>query len=54
MPATIRTVMLILAISLTLSACSGGGGSDGNTNNPPATDTTMDWDEDNWDEKDWT
>ena len=54
MPVTIRAVLLVLAMSLTLTACGGGGGSDGGNNQPPPpVDTTLDWDEDNWDEKDW-
>ena len=46
---------LLLTCMTFLSACGGGGGG-GDTPPqppPPPIDTTLDWDEDNWDEKDW-
>lgn len=51
-------VFILSAISLTLlSACGGsGGGPDpaAQPPRPPPADTTLDWDDDNWDEKEWT
>ena len=47
-----RIGLLLIFTLLGLSACGGGGGSDGGNSNPPP-DTTMDWDQDNWDEEDW-
>ena len=45
---TIATLCFVLA---SLTACGGGGGSD--TTTPPPVDTTLDWDQGNWDEEDW-
>ena len=55
----ISTRFLVIAFfSLAfLSACGGGGGGDGGGSEPPTTsppvDTQLNWDDDNWDEKDW-
>ena len=57
MAKTFKVIATLIALNFMLVACGsdgGGGGSDGGNNNPPTTDTTLDWDEDNWDEKDWT
>ena len=50
----ISTRILVIAFfSLAfLSACGGGGTPPPDPPAPPV-DTTLDWDEDNWDEKDW-
>jgi hypothetical protein len=49
-----RIVLLLIFAVLGLTACGGGGGSDPVVQPPPPADTSLDWDEDNWDEKDWT
>jgi major membrane immunogen (membrane-anchored lipoprotein) len=38
----------LLVSLLLLGACG-----DGNGTTPPPVDPSLDWDEDNWDEKDW-
>ena len=47
-----RTIVLAFIALALLSACGGGGKKQPD---PPAlpVDTTMEWDDDNWDEKDW-
>ena len=47
-------VRLFLAVALAsiLTAC-GGGGSNPPADPPPAADTQLDWDDDNWDERNW-
>ena len=47
-----RTFILAFIALAFLSACGGGGGGS-NPPPPPPVDTTMNWDDDNWDEKDW-
>ncbi len=49
----IRTFILIFTAMAFLAAC-GGGGKKTTNDPPPPVDTTMDWDADNWDEKNWT
>ena len=51
-----RFLVVLFVFSLFgLSGCGGGGGgSDPAVQPPPPADTSLDWDEDNWDEKDWT
>jgi len=46
-----RTFILAFIALAFLSACGGGGG--GANPPPPPVDTTLTWDDDNWDEKDW-
>ena len=52
-----RTFILAFIALAFLSACGGGGGGGGSGSNPsdtpPPVDTTLTWDDDNWDEKDW-
>jgi ABC-type glycerol-3-phosphate transport system substrate-binding protein len=47
----LRTTLLLVSC-LALAACGGGGKKTTDTPAPPV-DTTMNWDDDNWDEKDW-
>ena len=47
-----RTFILAFIALVFLSACGGGGGG-ANPPPPPPVDTTLTWDDDNWDEKDW-
>jgi hypothetical protein len=49
----IRTFVLICGALALLSACGGGGGKKTPDTLPPPVDTTLTWDDDNWDEKDW-
>jgi hypothetical protein len=52
---SIRGFVTLALVLCSLSACGGGGGgSDPVVQPPPPADTSLDWDEDNWDEKDWT
>ena len=46
-----RTLILAFIALVLLSACGGGGKKQ--PPDPPPVDTQLDWDEDNWDEKDW-
>ena len=48
-----RTLVLAFIALVFLSACGGGGGNGGANPPPPLVDTTLTWDDDNWDEKDW-
>ena len=47
-----RTFILAFIALAFLSACGGGGGSNP-ADTPPAADTQLDWDDDNWDERNW-
>ena len=54
MTSNARTLILAITSLVFLSACGGsGGGTPDPVVVPPPADTTLDWDEDNWDEKDW-
>ena len=54
MPVVFRNVMLFVTIAWALSACGGGGEGGANQEpSPPPIDTTLDWDRDNWDEREW-
>ena len=50
-PSTRKFTLALVALAL-LSACGGGGAETTNTP-PPPVDTALDWNDDNWDEKDW-
>lgn len=50
-PSTHIFILAVISVPL-LSAC-GGGGKKTTATPPPPVDTTLTWDDDNWDEKDW-
>jgi hypothetical protein len=52
----VTRIFVLSAISMMLlTACGGSvGGPNSAVQPPPPVDTTLDWDDDNWDEKDWT
>jgi len=51
-PITRIFILAFIALAF-LSACGGGGKKQPDPIVPPPEDTTMEWDDDNWDEKDW-
>ena len=54
MPKSVVLIAALVFVLPTLAACGGGGGGgDSPQPQPPTPDTTMNWDDDNWDEKDW-
>ena len=57
MYALTRAAILSVILVFALTACGGGGGGNGGNNQqpppPPPVDTSLDWDNDNWDEKEW-
>jgi hypothetical protein len=55
MYALFRAGMLPAVLMIGLAACggSGGGGEKMPDTPPPSADTTLDWDDASWDEKDW-
>ncbi len=46
-------IFIFAFIALTLLSACGGGGKKNTDTPPPPVDTTLTWDDDNWDEKDW-
>ena len=52
---TVRVFVLVFIALALLSACGGGSGGKKQSDPPPPppVDTTMNWDDDNWDAKDW-
>jgi predicted small lipoprotein YifL len=54
MHASIRALILIAALAVSLTAC-GGSSSPAAVVPPvlPTIDTDLDWDNDNWDERNW-
>ena len=51
-PSTRTFILAFIALAF-LSACGGGGSGSNPSDTPPPVDTTLTWDDDNWDEKDW-
>lgn len=49
----IRTSILALVALASLSACGGGGKKTTTTPPPTPVDANLDWDQGNWDEKEW-
>jgi hypothetical protein len=55
MTKSVQKTAILAFILASLAACGGSRGSDDpdNPGVPPSSDTTLHWDEDNWDEEDW-
>ena len=47
-PSQMRSILILGLALLLLGGCGNGG-----ETSPPPADPTLDWDEDNWDEKEW-
>ena len=51
--AAVFKALAVLIPAAFIGACGGGGGGEPPTTTPPPVDTQLNWDDDNWDEKDW-
>jgi hypothetical protein len=47
-----QSILVLLFSLFALTAC-GGGGSSAAVSPPPPADTALDWDDDNWDQRNW-